>query len=268
MGIETGIAWTDHTWSPWIGCTKVSDGCKFCYADTLNHRWGHDNWGVGKPRRVTANWRQPVTWDKQARAAGVRRKIFPSMCDPFDLEVPSQVFADFMNLVEATPNLDWLLLTKRIGAVRTRLLEIGRESLPGNVWLGASAENQTWLEQRAPVLLSFDVKVRFLSLEPLLGPLDVTPYIIPHFAADDPRHAPWRNGVEWLIIGGESGHGARPMALEWADKIINDVTMRSSAAVFMKQTGVVLAQELGLKHKKGEDLEEWPWRLQIQEFPR
>jgi protein gp37 len=280
MGDVTGIAWTDHTWSPWEGCAKVSPGCAHCYADTLNHRWNHDNWGFmpdgsRKPllERSDAYWQKPIQWNKQAAQDGVRRRVFPSMCDPFDDAAPLELQQRFWDLIDATPHLDWLLLTKRL----ENIFDIVKHICGGNynftfkntpnVWLGVSAEDQKRLDERAPILLGFDAKVRFLSLEPLIAPVDVFSVVTPRFAADDPRHEPWRNGVEWLIVGGESGHGARAMQSDWVDDIIETTRNASDAAIFVKQTGVVLARELGLKHSKGEDPQEWYPRWKIQEFP-
>jgi protein gp37 len=116
VGETTQIAWTKHTFNPWIGCTKVSPGCDNCYAETLNHRWGKDNWGKGKPRRRTeaANWRQPIKWDKEAAHLGRKDYVFcGSLCDVMDDEAPEGAREDLWRLIDATPNLIWQLLTKR-----------------------------------------------------------------------------------------------------------------------------------------------------------
>ena len=284
MGDITGIAWTDHTFSPWEGCAKVSPGCAHCYADSLNTRWGKDNWGFApdgarKPllERSEAYWQKPLLWNKQAAKADVRRRVFPSMCDPFDEAAPLETVLRFWALIDETPWLDWLLLTKRPQNIQPMMDAISNDNFSDdvwsfrhmpNVWLGTSAEDQQRLDERAAILLSFDARVRFLSLEPLLAPVDVTRYLQPQFAADDPRHEPWRNGVEWLIIGGESGHGARRMAAEWVTQIIDQTRSSGDAAVFIKQTGVALAKELKLSHGKGEDPTEWIPEWQIQEFPK
>lgn len=270
MGEETKIAWTDHTWSPWHGCTKVSPGCQHCYADALNHRWGHDNWGPGKPRRIVKNWKIPELYNRKARAAGIRRKIFPSMCDPFDLEVPARYFADLINLVERTESLDWLLLTKRPEAVQSRLLEIGRERLPENVWLGVSVENQTWADRRIPALLSIPATVRFLSLEPLLGPVDLMldAWWKPDGGVPDPSlDKRISEMLHWAIIGGESGPGARVMESEFVSSLLGQLA-RTQVKTFFKQTGAVLAKIMKFKHPKGEDPSEWPEDWRVQEFPQ
>ena len=277
MGEQTGIAWTDHTWSPWHGCTKVSPGCQHCYADALNHRWGHDNWGPGKPRRIVKDWGKPELYNRKARADGVRRKIFPSMCDPFDLEVPVRYFADLINLIERTESLDWLLLTKRPEAVQSRLLEIGRERLPENVWLGVSVENQIWANRRIPLLLSIPATVRFLSLEPLLGFIDLTGQSVGSLWIDQDYADLDLSGlgqivanegwpIHWAIIGGESGPGARAMEPEFVTSLLRQLA-RAQIKTFFKQTGTVLAKTMKLKHSKGEDPSEWPEEWRVQEFP-
>jgi len=246
MGENSKISWCDHTFNPWMGCTKVSQGCKHCYAETLmDHRYGKVKWGPAgtRVRTSAANWRKPLQWNRQAEKEGRRYKVScASLADVFEDRaelVPWRV--DLLKLIGQTPHLDWLLLTKRPenvlsmitdagelllvtghradGVKILRWMKHGYEYAPANVWIGTSVEDQQQAINRIPALLSISAAVRFLSCEPLLGPVDLWPYTIPHFAADDPRHYPHRDGVEWVIAGAESGKGARWMDLDWVRKI-------------------------------------------------
>ncbi|HEX2864753.1 MAG TPA: DUF5131 family protein, partial [Deinococcales bacterium] len=202
------IAWTDHTWNPWIGCTKVSEGCRNCYAAAQDRRWGFDSWGPGRPRRLTrdAYWRQPLVWDREAEATGRRARVFcASLADVFDPEAPAGALSRVWDLVRLTRNLDWLILTKRPERIREGLPPDWGEGWP-NVWLGVTVEDRD-AAARVPLLLEVPARVRFLSCEPLLEPLDLWPYLSP--SKGDKR-------VHWVIAGGETGHGARPMHPAWA----------------------------------------------------
>ena len=173
MGQNTEIAWTDATFNPWIGCSKVSDGCRNCYAevDTFARRErarGLELWGPKAARHVTSEsyWKQPLKWDREARAAGVRRRVFcASMADVFedrpDLVEPRQRLSD---LVLSTPSLDWLLLTKRPENAARLWLEAGvtNDAWSDNVWLGTTVEHQAAANKRIPHLLAVPARVRFL----------------------------------------------------------------------------------------------------------
>ena len=197
MGQDTKIEWATHTFNPWIGCTKVSPACAHCYAESYAARYGRAEWGPGKPRQRTgaANWKKPLAWDREAKALGVRHRVFSaSLADWLDDEVPIEWLADLLSLIYATPNLDWLLLTKRpenwserikavegifnFGATPTsnwaRTLDWLHGRPPANVWMGCTVENQECADARIPALLAIPARVRFLSCEPLLGPLDLT----------------------------------------------------------------------------------------------
>lgn len=216
MSESTKIEWATSSWNPWLGCTKVSPGCAHCYAEISTpmraaRAKGQELWGKGKARRRTsaAYWRDPVKWNRHAEfpgtaiaaAAGVpmdRPRIFPSLCDWLDDEVPIEWLADFIKLIHDTPNLDWLLLTKRPENFLPRMVSI-RESEataenatacmtamdwrngypPPNVWLGVSVEDQQRADERIPALLRIPAKVRFLSVEPLLGEIDLLKWILP-----------------------------------------------------------------------------------------
>lgn len=210
MGKDSRIEWTHHTFNPWWGCVKVSDACDHCYAETWAKRLGKDVWGPRSERRFfsDAHWSEPLRWNREALADGQRRRVFcASMADVFENRkdlIPHR--ARLLQLIEQTPQLDWLLLTKRIHLVKKQLPK-GYE-LPRNVWLGATVENQHAVDTRIAHLLQFrSPAVRFLSCEPLLGALDLAPFLVPG------EHG---TRVDWVIAGGESGAGARPMEPAWA----------------------------------------------------
>lgn len=201
MGTNTKIAWTDHTFNPWIGCTKVGPGCDHCYAEAMNRRFKFDNWGPGKPRRHTspANWRKPLQWDREAAKNGVRAKVFcASMADVFDKEVPDEWRDDLWALIRATPNLDWQLLTKRIGNAAKMLPADWGRGYP-NVWLMATVVTDDEYVRDVPKLLAIPAVVHGLSVEPQLTRIHA-------------RSAPQ---VDWIITGAESGPGARPYDDVW-----------------------------------------------------
>lgn len=173
MGKATSIEWTDHTFNPWWGCTKVSPGCDHCYAEAWARRVGVAVWGHKEPRRFfsDAHWQQPRAWDAVAGDKKVRQRVFcASMADVFeerrDLDPTRE---RLWRLIEVTPNLDWQLLTKRPQAVK-RIAPWG-DDWPSNVWLGTTVEDQDRANLRLPLLLSIPAKVRFLSCEPLIGPV-------------------------------------------------------------------------------------------------
>lgn len=221
MAENTNISWTSHTHNPWIGCTKVSPGCDACYAETLNHRWGNDNWGKGKPRRLTAdaNWDKPRVWDHHAKKAGRIDKVFcGSMCDVMDDEAPEGARERLWELIDKTPNLYWQLLTKRPQRYVRELPYKGFKH--GNVMLMATVEMQEFYYPRMKALndarLSLDMKTDMwgggggpckigVSYEPALGPLSMREYpgLRPH----------------WLIFGGETGPHPRPMEQKWCEDI-------------------------------------------------
>ncbi len=222
------IEWTDHTFNPWHGCQRVSPGCEHCYAEALNHRYGFDNWGPAKTtarREMSLNyWQQPYKWNEAARKEGRRARVFcASMADVFEEHPDLPPLRERLwFLIEHTPNLDWLLLTKRP--------ENMYKMLPGtwlvlprpNVWLGTSTENQEWFDRRIGPLLSTPARIHFLSAEPLIGPIDMR------------RYRP-----SWVIVGGESGHGARPMHPDWA-RSLRDQCQVAGVAFHFKQFGEYL----------------------------
>jgi len=244
MAAETKISWCDATFNPWRGCTKVSEGCKHCYAETLSKRnpkvlavWGPQGTRVMASETM---WREPLKWNQEAKTAGVRRRVFcASLADVF--EGPETCSAEgyavivaarerLFRMARKTNWLDWLFLTKRpenipaaLGAIthsefpHTDLWTLQQERPRPNWWFGTSVENQAAADKRIPELLQVPAAVRFLSCEPLLGPVDLNG--IPHPLRHPERHElklnPWI-GIHWVIAGGESGPNARPMHPDWA----------------------------------------------------
>lgn len=250
MGATT-IEWCHYTFNPWWGCTKVSPGCDHCYAETFDKRVGGAHWGAGVPRRVfgEAHWREPLKWNAKARAGYVRPRVFcASMADVFDPEAPDAERAKLWSLIAATPSLDWLLLTKRpqlamrylpwgvspVGASGA-MAEVGCTPWP-NVWIGTTVEDQERADLRVPRLLQIPAAVRFLSVEPLLGPVDLWAYL-PGEIRDASLKAlgsPPMPAVDWVIVGGESGHGARPMQDDWV-RSLRDQCGAAGVSFFFKQ---------------------------------
>jgi protein gp37 len=223
MGFNSKIEWTTHTFNPWWGCTKVSDGCKFCYAALLSNRYGHDVWGPGKPRRLMSDnhWLGPLKWNAEAERQGVRYRVFcASMADIFEEEAPAGQLDRLWQLIRQTPNLDWQLLTKRPHRIAHNLPEDWGEGYD-NVWLGTSVEDEQVID-RIPHLVAVPAIVHFLSLEPLIGPLCNLPL----------------KSIDWVIVGGESGPGARPMNKSFVLDIRRQCRA-AGVAFFFKQWGGV-----------------------------
>ncbi len=227
MAEKTEIAWCDSTFNPWIGCQKVSPGCDNCYAEALmDKRYHRVEWGPHGERKRTseANWKQPLRWAKAARSTGKRPRVFcSSLADVFDNQIPPEWRRDLFHLIWATPELDWLVLTKRPENIGKMLLPaIGEAELwPWkNVWLGFTAEDQENYNRRWRHMREIPAVVRFCSYEPAIGPLR-----IPLDEVSEP---------EWIICGGESGSGARMMDPQWAADIKSDCE-RMDIAFFMKQ---------------------------------
>lgn len=230
MAENSGIEWTDHTFNPWVGCTKVSPACDHCYAEGWAKRTGQSALWAGERRRTSeANWRDPLRWNRKAEAAGVRHRVFcASLADVADNKVPAEWRRDLFDLIAETPHLDWLLLTKRpqnIGKM-VNYAARQRETLNPNylwpwpnVWLGTTVENQEEADRRIPHLLAIPARVLFLSVEPMLGPV-----------------RPELDGIHWVICGGESGPGARPMHPDWARQL-RDQCRSAGVPFFMKQMG-------------------------------
>lgn len=229
MAEHSKIEWTHHTFNPWWGCVRVSPACKHCYADSWAKRVGMDLWGPKAPRRFfsDAHWKEPLRWDREAREDGARRRVFcASMADVFEKRRElDAVRARLWPIIEATTHLDWLLLTKRPEHIAA-MAPWGR-AWPRNVWLGVTAENQRWADKRVPLLMEIPAAVRFISAEPLLGALDLSPWLAARDGGD---------GINWVIAGGESGGAARPMNPTWAESL-RDQCVAAGTAFHFKQWG-------------------------------
>ena len=225
MAQFSSIEWTDHTFNPWWGCTKVSPACDHCYAETWARRLGFDIWTRGKPRRFLseAYWQQPRRWNDHAARSGRRARVFcGSMADVFEWQRGLRPWRQRLwRLIDETPNLDWLLLTKR-PHLAARLTPWDAE-WPDNVWLGTTVENQRWADKRLPKLSEVPATIRFLSCEPLLGPVELDPWLA-------------HGDVHWVIAGGESGPHARPSDPIWFLDLLNQC-LRHDVPFHFKQWG-------------------------------
>jgi protein gp37 len=260
------IAWTTHTFNPWIGCTKVSPGCDHCYAHARDARFGGGvapHWGTGAPRRRTTqqNWNKPLRWQHERRAAinaGLNpepvRVFCASLADVFDNEVPDEWRRDLMRLIHKCPDLEWQIVTKRVGNVGAMMVATGVSELPANVILISTVVNQAEADRdlRKLIMLKFADVARYVgvSYEPAVGPVD---------------WRDWVNDIDWIIIGGESDQGAakaRPFDIGWARSTIARC-QETLLPVFMKQMG----SGHGLKDRAGADPSEWPEDIRVREFP-
>jgi len=279
MGETSGIAWTDATWNPWIGCTKISPACANCYAERERavKALGVE-WGKGKPRHRTSadNWREPFRWDRKCAKEGRRMRVFcASLADVFDEEVPDAWRDEVFATMALTPNLDWLVLTKRAAKMREYIESLGRDWVlrlskainrsdamirasdsPGrltprwpllNVWLGVTAEDQPRADDRIPDLLATPAAKRFVSCEPLLGAVDLKHLDPKPFGAKANALSgkwAWTDGpirtetpaLDWVIVGGESGPKARPMHPDWV-RSLRDHCAAARVPFFFKQWG-------------------------------
>jgi len=219
-------------------------------------------------------WCQPVKWNAEAERLGVRYRAFcASLADVFDNAVPVEWRRDLFDLIERTPHLDWLLVTRRIGNVRQMIPDRWSVCMPPNLWLGITVVNQAEADRDIPKLLQVPAAVRFLSMEPLLGAVDLTDICCnrgesteDHFSAlfdpdDDVNEdgTPFRY-VDWVIVGGESGPGARPMHPQWA-RDLRDQCVAAGVPFFMKQLS-------GERGKTIKDISAFPLDLQVRKFPQ
>lgn len=321
--MSSSIEWTDETWNPTIGCTRVSSGCDHCYAVRHTQRLagqlkvyrGLVNKGKrhfnGVVRLLHDRLNTPLSWHKP------RRCFVNSMSDLFHPEVPDAFIDEVLATIAFCPAHVFQVLTKRAA----RMAEYSTaDDLPGrveaamrrraqnhpykfsdgdrdllkyhealgqrpfkwplpNLWLGTSVEDQPAADERVPALLDTAAAVRFLSCEPLLGPVDLRLHRVDGIAVDDicgdcgERHDGACEALDWIIVGGESGDGARPMNVAWARALIGQAR-QAGVAVFMKQLGAAAFEQDGrsrvqfrLRHTKGGDPEEWPDDLRVREYP-
>lgn len=362
MAESSKIQWTDATFNPWRGCTKISAGCANCYAETMSGR-NQKTLGVWGPNgtRVVASesmWREPIKWNRLASEGklpdgtpntdGHRPRVFcASLADVFeDWNGPmadsngEKIIADrwgnpiksgglvpgdrpltmqdvrqrLFDLIDQTPHLGWLVLTKRPQNIakmmpqsRSPLVEFcddGPVGIRRNLWLGTSVEDQKNADERIPHLLRVPAVVRFLSMEPLIGPVDLSEWLytieVQHDGDGNTQEVPCKPPLDWVIVGGESGSGARPMNLSWARSVVSDC-QKAGVPVFVKQLGAcpVTTQwddcrpsnphevpwthrderanrstgrslpivKAGFADKKGGDIAEFPSDLRVRQFP-
>jgi protein gp37 len=299
MSAGTAIEWCDHTFNPWWGCTKVSPGCARCYAEAFARRVGHAIWGDRAPRRFfgDAHWEDPRRWASRALAEKRRFRVFcASMADVFedrrDLDYERH---RLWLLINETPELDWLLLTKRIENVRRMLPELWRVPPRPNVWLGATVEDQDRAADRIVELLRTPAALRWVSYEPALELVDFERLRVASARGPGARDrlnaltgalvsgATGRvierlPALDWIVCGGESGPGARPCDVAWLRRTL-ERCRENGVPCFVKQLGArrILSGGDGvytahptlsrIREAKGADPAEWPADLRVREWP-
>lgn len=242
---KTQIEWTDYTWNPVTGCHKVSQGCKNCYAETLTVRFGKQ-WGMKSFRDVQIHperVNEPVEMGEKIK----EKKVFAcDMSDLFHESVPFEFIVSVFQTMALCPDTIFQVLTKRVGIALEFFNWVQRNGkFPANdwffpedkisprinnVWFGVSCEDQSTADERIPLLLQIPAAVRFLSCEPLLGKIDISKYL------KHPTYYSLRDGIHWVIAGGESGHGARPMHPDWV-RSLRDQCESVNVPFFFKQWG-------------------------------
>lgn len=244
---DSKIEWTDHTHNEWIGCEKISDGCKHCYAEELmDKRYAKAKWGANGTRTLTSiqNQNKPFSWNRKAEKEGVRYKVFAqNLSDTFeDREELEPWRIELFEKIASTPNLDWLVLTKRPEVANKFFQKYPQFEDLSNLWLGVSVENQQAADERIPILLDLPAKVRFLSCEPLLGFINFDEWFA-CWNEYNGESSPWlpgkykeEIGIDWVIVGGESGKNARPMHPDWV-RSIRDQCQEAGVPFFFKQWG-------------------------------
>lgn len=236
MSDKTKIEWCDRTFNPWEGCTKISPACDNCYAADRAARYKTVEWGGPRRRTSAGNWKKPLKWERAAKAfmleEGRRQRVFcASLADVFDNQVPEEWRSDLWDLIRECPSLDWLLLTKRPQNIE-KMLPPFWDEIKDRIWLGTTVENQETAERNIPHLLKHDSAIRFLSCEPLLGPIELDicngSYFY-NFLLGVKYHDPpagergateQGHKIDWVIAGGESGPNARPSHILWFVSLI------------------------------------------------
>lgn len=286
---ETSIEWTDATWNPVRGCSRVSAGCENCYAERVAARFSGPGlayeglarigkngarW-TGDVRLVREHLEDPLRWRRS------RRIFVNSMSDLFHERIRDDEIATVFSVMESCQQHTFQILTKRPARMQRWVKEWQRKidymadhpapagglymQRYSHVWLGVSIEDQATADERIPLLWDTHASLRFVSYEPALGPVDIAPWLL-------------NGSVDWVIVGGESGHGARPCAVEWLESMVEQCRA-AKVPVFVKQLGANVvstfrvdetgawAWRAGLKSRKGGDMDEWPPALQVREFP-
>ena len=276
MAENTAIEWCDHTVNFWEGCTKVSPACDNCYAEARAKRFKSVKWGNHPRRRMGKATRNKIFKYQRAAATfmaehGRRQRVFiNSLSDFFDNQVPQEWRDEAWEMFRVCIDLDIILLTKRPQNIK-KMLPPFWDGVKRHIWLGTTAENQRQADLNVPHILQFDCAVRFVSAEPLLGNICFTR--LPHIAKGSPGRTNGLTGetlwpdfdsdigskLDWLIVGGESGPGARPLSIEWA-RSSRDQCKAAGVPIFIKQLS-------GKNGKVIKDIDQFPADLQIREYP-
>lgn len=274
MSENSKIEWTHHTFNPWLGCEKVSPACAHCYAESWAKRAGRGAlWKGTRTRTAAANWRQPLKWNERCAATGTRERVFcASLADVFDNAVPAEWRKDLFELIKATPHLDWLLLTKRIGNAKAMLPQPWYCADWPNVWIGSTVVTQAEIDRDVPKLLNLAVAVRFLSIEPLLERIDLCEQFGIYWNSTMQAWEGWtikppncrgidgHSGIDWVIVGGESGGHARPMESEWVARLREQCKV-AGTKFFMKQGSAANWPDY-------KNFALFPEQIRVREFPR
>lgn len=294
MAEKTPIAWADSTFNAWIGCNAISPGCDHCYAEAYAKRVGRDF--AARTHTSPGYWKDPLKWNEKAKATGKPWRVFcNSLADVFDNEAPAEWRLELGHLICQTPRLTWMLLTKRIGNASMALRDFNWTHFPRNVWLGATVVTQEEADRDIPKLLELRADVKFISVEPQLGRVDLAEHLGMYWNSTmnawegtcsrfNPR------GLGWVICGGESGPKARPFDVEWP-RVLRRECAVAGVPFFMKQLGAhtiwrgcsspgeqwpphTFKNDTGrghfrvhLKDRAGADPVEWPEDLRVQDFP-
>ena len=277
---KSPIQWTGPTWNPWQGCHKVSAGCANCYMFREMKRYGRQADRVVRSAPHTFN--NPLRWQREVDEgirAGQDRLVFTCSWSDWFIEEADAWRNEAWDVIRRCPDLVFQILTKRPELIDIRFPAYWDE-IKDRCWIGATCENQELANLRIPQLLKVPASVRFLSLEPLLGPIDLRPWINPVTQAFGTlRQRPF--AIKWVIVGGESGPGARPCSIDWIRSIVRQCEA-ASVPVFVKQLGRISMfrsrpprgddprsgiEPLVLEHPKGGAPGEWPEDVRVRQFP-
>lgn len=250
MGDTSTIQWTNRTWNPWQGCAKVSPECDQCYMFRDKIRYGQDPEKVVRSKPPTFN--KPLAWEREAAAANRSDLVFTCSWSDWFIRDADVWRAEAWTIVRRTRHLTYQILTKRHGRIAANLPSDWGNGYP-NVWLGVSAGDQRTWDARTKALRDIPARIRFVSLEPMLAPVDVS------------DAARW---LDWIVVGGESGGlNARPIDERWIRAVI-DSCRGTGCRVFVKQMGSAWARRNKARDSHGGDMAEWAVDLRVREFPR
>lgn len=280
MGETSAIQWTQRTWNPWQGCAKVSEGCANCYMFRDKRRYGQDPETVVRSSAQTFN--APMKWQREAAAAGRTDLVFTCSWSDWFIRDADAWRPEAWEIIKRCPNLVFQILTKRHGRIAKGLPADWGTGYP-NVWLGVSAEDQATWDARTRELREVPARVRFVSVEPMLGAIDPTMRAgehLPPCPQSEHNRGTWaslpcdcwphRLGIGWVILGGESGgREARPTDPAWVRTFLAACSdgVAWTPRPFVKQLGSVWAREHKARDSHGGDMAEWPADLRVREFP-